>query len=134
LGNGMQTAIALCPAQEVAFRYLLRVLAMGNVCVLNAGCGLGRTTVLRRLHAETGGVFLNMSDLTDALRVQHPAALEETFERLVLDALVADDTVIVDDLHLLTCVAAGSILRRGLLDAPLTTLCTLAAEKGKKLV
>jgi hypothetical protein len=107
---------------------------MGNVSVLNAGCGLGRTTVLRRLHAETGGVFLNMSDLTDALRAQHPAALEETFERLVLDALVANDTVIVDDLHLLTCVAGCSILRRGLLDAPLTTVCSLAAEKGKKLI
>src|SRR5262245_52153749 len=86
-GKGKENTIELCPAQQVAFERLLRLLSIGNVCVLYGNCGLGRTTVLLRLRAETGGALLNMKDFTEAIRSQHPTALEETFERLVLDAL-----------------------------------------------
>ncbi|HEV2947265.1 MAG TPA: hypothetical protein VGX70_07805 [Gemmataceae bacterium] len=71
-GNCQETTIELCPAQQVAFERLLRLLSIGNVCVLHGNCGLGRTTVLRRLRAETDGAFLNMKDFTDAIRSQHP--------------------------------------------------------------
>jgi DNA replication protein DnaC len=136
-GNGRQTATELCPAQQVAFERLLRVFSIGNVCVLYGNCGLGRTTVLHRLRAETGGAFLNMKDFTEAIRSQHPTALEETFERLVLEALAQHEVVIVDDLHLLTCVAGGCnhfYPRNGLLNAPLSTIATLAAETGRKVI
>jgi hypothetical protein len=84
-GNGQTTTIELCPAQQVAFEHLVRVLSMGNVCVLHGNCGLGRPTVLLRLRAETCGAFLCMKDFTKDIRGQNPA-LEETFERLVLDS------------------------------------------------
>jgi len=55
---------------------------------------------------------------------------------MVLDAL-GDRKVILDDLHLLTCVAGGCnhfYPRNGMLNAPLNTICTIAAETGKKLI
>ncbi|MBV9467609.1 MAG: ATP-binding protein, partial [Abitibacteriaceae bacterium] len=128
--------LQLCPAQQRALEGLKRGLGIGHVLALWSETGLGKTTVLREIQRVTGGGFLNMADFMDAMRGQHPIALEETFERLVLDALAIHDVVIVDDLHLLTNVSSCGdfYLRSRLLDAPLTTLCTYAEETGKRLI
>src|SRR6516225_9153279 len=92
-GNSrQQTVTELCPAQRRGFDHLFRVLPLGNVFVLSCKKGLGRTTVLRELHAQMGGAFLKMKDFFEGLRVEHPSSLEETFERLVLDALADHST------------------------------------------
>jgi hypothetical protein len=127
----------LCPAQQHALDRLRHVLTLGNVFALRSDTGLGRTTVLRELHTQLGGAFLNMADYMAALQTSDPVALEETFERLIFDALRAHPAVVVDDLHLLACVVGGCnhfYQRKGLLDMPLTTLATFAAEAGKKLI
>jgi transitional endoplasmic reticulum ATPase len=127
--------VQLTPTQQRAYDELRRLLPLGNVFVLAGNNGVGRTTVLRQLHREVGGAFLNMKDFTGALRLGDPAALEETFEQIVLQALEAQDTVIVDDLRLLSNLTSHHFYPRfGLLDAPLTTLTTFAADAGKKLV
>jgi ATP-dependent 26S proteasome regulatory subunit len=128
-------AVQLTPSQQRASDELRRLLPLGNVFVLAGSEGVGRTTVLRRLHRELGGAFLNMKDFTTALRQRDPAALEETFEQMVLQALESENLVIVDDLRLLSAVTAHHFYPRfGLLDAPLTTLTGFAADAGKKLV
>lgn len=128
---------SLCPAQQAAFHGLASALPDGNVFVLSGGDGMGKTTVLRALHRQVGGAFLNIKDLIDALRPHHPLAIEETFDELVMAALRAHDHVIVDDLHLVAGVAIGGCgfyPRSGLLNGPLTTATTYAAEAGKKLI
>ncbi len=125
----------LSPSQQQGYDELRRLLPLGNVFVLAGSDGVGRTTVLRQFHQDTGGAFLNMKDFTAALRQRDPGALEETFEQLVLAALDRHDVVIVDDLRLLSAVTSHHFYPRyGLLDAPLTTLTSLAADAGKKLV
>ncbi len=128
-------SVQLCPSQQRGYDELRRLLPLGNVFALTAGAGLGRTTVLRQLHRDLGGALLGMQHLTDALRRRNPVALEETFEQLVLDALCEHDAVFVDDLRLLSAVTGNHFYpRSGLLDAPLTTLCSYAVDAGKKLV
>jgi predicted AAA+ superfamily ATPase len=128
-------SVHLTPSQQRAYDELRRLLPMGNVFALAGGEGVGRTTVLRHLHGEVGGAFLTMKDFTAALRLGDPAALEETFEEIVLQALEDQDVVIVDDLRLLSAVTAHHFYPRyGLLDAPLTTLTSFAADAGKKLI
>jgi hypothetical protein len=125
----------LCPAQQQGLDQLRRLLPLSNVFALTGAVGSGRTTVLRLLHKEVGGAFLNMKDFMDVLRLRGPAALEETFEGLVLDALNQHRHVIVDDLRLLSDVVGSCnhfYQRRDLLDAPLTTLTTLAVETDRK--
>src|SRR5437868_3990034 len=95
-------AVALCPAEQLAFDELLRVLSLGNVVALGGETGMGKTTVLQEAHRAVGGAFLTMKDYIDALRRQHPAAMEETFEEMVMRALTDEDCVLVDDLHLLS--------------------------------
>jgi ATP-dependent 26S proteasome regulatory subunit len=128
---------ALCPAQQQGLDELRQLLPLGSVFTLSGPGGSGRTTVLRLLHQQSGGAFLNMKDFTDMLRERNPVALEETFERMVLDAMKQHRQIIVDDLGLLSNVVGSCnhfYQRRGLLDSPLTTIATLAVESDQKLI
>jgi SpoVK/Ycf46/Vps4 family AAA+-type ATPase len=128
---------ALCPAQHHAFDRLQQLLPLGNVFMLSGGTGCGRTTVLQQVHAHQGGALLTLKDFFQALRSRHPHALEETFEQLVLEALLHHQTVCVDDLDVLYRVIGGGChfyQRNGLVNGPLTTLATYAAQVGKQIV
>jgi ATP-dependent 26S proteasome regulatory subunit len=128
-------SLELTPAQQRGYDELRRLFPLGNVFVLSGDAGLGRTAVLRQLHREVGGVFLNMGDFTSTLCQRAPATLEETFEQIVLHALESSDIVIVDDLPLLTAVTSHAFYpRHGLFEVPLTTLTTVAVDAGKKLI
>jgi ATP-dependent 26S proteasome regulatory subunit len=126
----------LCHAQQQAFDSLLEVLPLGNVFVLYGSSGSGKTTILRKIHHQVQSVFLNMKDFIDAMQDRNPLALEETFEQMVMDALQANEIVIVDDLHLINNVVCcgGAYPRLRFLDAPLTALTTYAVEAQKKLI
>lgn len=129
----------LSPTQQKEFDRLAYALQVGSAVALWGGTGTGKTTILQQLHRVRGGKFLNMKDFVEAMRGQHPLAVEETFERLMMDALIQNDTVILDDLHLLYDVVCGcgydnAYPRAKFLDAPLTTLLVHAEEAGKRLV
>src|SRR5262245_56384995 len=128
--------VKFSPAQQEAFDNLSRLLAIGNVFVLYGAIGAGKSTVLGEIHRETGGAFLSVRNFVEAMRGRHPLALEETFEQMVMEAISANDAVIVDDLNLLNdVVCCGHFYpRMGFLNAPLTALTVYAAENGKKLI
>jgi transitional endoplasmic reticulum ATPase len=130
-------AITLCPTQQRALDHLRHALPLGNIFVVSSPTGLGRTTVLREIQTELDAAFLDMKNFLAALQSRHPHALEETFEQTLLDALSHNDAVIVDDLHLLTCVVGDCNMfypRKGLLDGPMTTLAVHTIQAGKKLI
>jgi hypothetical protein len=51
------TTVVLAPTQQRVAAQILAALDAGDVCLLQAGSGMGRTTVLRWLHARLGGIF-----------------------------------------------------------------------------
>ncbi|HWX19690.1 MAG TPA: ATP-binding protein [Candidatus Binatia bacterium] len=126
----------LCPAQQRAFDSLSAGVQVGSILRLRSGCGRGKTTILRELHQQVGGAFLNMKDFVEASAKNHPLALEETLYRLLLDALRAHPVVIMDDLHLLDLYSAGCHFypRSGYFNSIMMGLCTYALEAGKKLI
>src|SRR5262249_42173376 len=128
--------IKFSPAQQEAYDNLSRLLTIGNIFVLYGAIGSGKSTVLGELRRETGGAFLSVRYLVEAMRGSHPLAMEETFEKMVMEAISASDTVIVDDLNLLNdVVCCGHFYpRAGFLNAPLTTLTAYASEAGKRLI
>ena len=126
----------LCPSQRVAFDSAMAALETTTAAVVHCAEGLGRTTVLRALHASLGGAFLGGRELLEASRDSHPLATEETFHALISRALAAADVVIVDDLHLLAnATTFHQFHPRGalLLDA-VVALTSMAEEAGKTLV
>src|SRR2546422_827005 len=77
-----QPGIQLCPAQKSAFDNLSAGLQVGSIVRLWGGVGRGKTTILKELHKQVGGVLLNMKDFVEASAKNHPLALEETLYQL----------------------------------------------------
>src|SRR5436189_6320399 len=89
--------ITLCPAQQATFDWFGHALELANIFVLWAGSGRGETTILQKLHGKTGGAFLSMKDYMRALGEGDPLAMEETVERLILDAFAHTGDVMLDE-------------------------------------
>src|SRR5881394_2130226 len=131
-----QPGIQLCPAQKRAFENLSSGLHVGAIVRLWGGVGRGKTTILKELHKQTGGVLLNMKDFVEASAKNHPLALEETLYQLLFDTLRSHAVVIVDDVHLVDLSAGGCHFypRSGYFNSIMMGLCTYALESGKKLI
>jgi SpoVK/Ycf46/Vps4 family AAA+-type ATPase len=132
----MHNTIQLTPAQKTALNSLRHALTLNPVALLWGDNGSGKTTVLQELARECHMRMLTLKDLLEAMRSQHPLALEETFERIVLEALDLAEGVIIDDVDVLESVVGGcrSYPRSDWLEAPALTLCRYAVETNKKLV
>jgi len=126
----------LSPAQQRAFDYLTAGLKIGSILRLSGGTGRGKTTILKELHQQVGGAFLNMKDFVEASAKNHPLALEETLYQIIFNALTAHPVVVVDDLHLLDLYSAGCHFypRSGYFNSIMMGLCTYVLEAKKKLV
>lgn len=133
----MQSEAPLTPAQASAHVRLKEALRVGNFVGLIGGPGMGKSTLLRRLHAEVGGAFIEITDLVHTLRNEHPLAIEESYERVLLDALADHSTVFVDDFHLFMNVVGECrhfYPRAGLADAALTAALSYALAEGKRII
>src|SRR5580692_2169617 len=128
--------IELIPAQNPPYRVLRYALKAGDLLLLNSVSGRGRTTVLKKLHEETGGAFINSKDFIESSAERHPLALEEAFHDRVLSALRDNQTVYVDDADLIhEATSTCHFYPRGsYIDAALLDLSERVAREGKKLV
>ncbi len=130
------SSVELCPAQKRAFDNLSTGLQIGSILRLWSGTGRGKTTILRKIHRQIGGVFFNTKDFVEASSTKHPMALEETVYQVLMDALKGNSLVIVDDLHLLDLFSGGCHFypRSGYFNTAMMALCTYALEANKKFV
>ena len=131
----MPNEVRLTPAQEAAAKGLLSGIPAGEVFVLQGQPGMGKTTILRKVHAVTGGAFLGARQFMTELAGHQPLAIEEAFLNMLDSALMNHDLVLVDDLHLVTNVVESFRYHRTyLLDAALTTVLGEASAQHKKLI
>ena len=115
---------------------LTREVPGGGVFVLQGAQGMGKTTILKKLHAEVGGLLLNSREFLMQLEARHPLAIEEAFLETMRRAFAATDLVILDDLQMVTDVdnGCGGYPRPGLFKAPAETLMREGAAAGKTMV
>jgi ATP-dependent 26S proteasome regulatory subunit len=126
----------LLPAQQKAFETLEREIAAHHVAVLIGRPGAGKSTVLRALHAKTGGAYLTTREFIEASVDRHPLALDETVYGVLNAALASHDAVIVDDFHFVSLVSCctHAYPRQNFLAAAMVPLAALAQDEGKTLV
>jgi transitional endoplasmic reticulum ATPase len=124
----------LAPAQQAVSQNLLRAIACGNVVVLQGDVGRGKTTVLRHVQAETGGLLLGMREFMRVLEARTPFAIEEAWTGLLEASLAEHDLVILDDMHLISRVLEDySYPRSHLLNVAITAIFEQAAPDKKFL-
>jgi hypothetical protein len=128
--------IQLIPAQSAPYRVLRYALDAGDLLLLTSVSGRGRTTVLKKLHEETGGAFINSKDFIEGSAERHPLALEEAFHSRVLSAFRDNKTVYVDDADLIHDATSRCHFypRGSYIEAALLELSERTIREGKKLV
>ena len=99
--------VELCPTQETLVHGIRHALTVGRFVHLWSGPGMGTTTVLRHLEAETGGVLLNAASFLEAAKGEDPLALEEAVRKSIGKALRDHETVLIDDLPAIVQVMIG---------------------------
>ena len=133
--DDMTSPIRLAPAQQMAADRLSSSLSKGEIFVLRAQPGMGRTAVLAHVHAAAAGVFLGVRDLLCELTVRTPETIEEAFLAMLDRAVTNSGVVILDDLHLVRAIVDScNYPRTNLLEAVLTAVMTEAAARNKKLI
>ena len=130
-----QREIVLTPVQQTAANGLLEGLAESGVLVLRGQPGSGKTAVLQTVHAAAGGAFLGAQQFVESRTARQRAAIGEAFLRLIEEALVNQELIVIDDLHLVTNLVESRGHSRSLLfNATLTVILGEAGAMRKKLV
>lgn len=131
-----QQHIHLIPAQEAACNVLKYAFGAGNLLLLMSPSGRGRTTVLRKLHSETGGAFVTGKEFIETSAARHPLSLEETLYSAVISALREHDIVYVDDIDLIHDATSSCHFypRGSYVETALLELSDAALRANKKLV
>jgi transitional endoplasmic reticulum ATPase len=125
----------LTPAQRVAADRLLAAIRAGNIVVLKAAHGAGRSTVLRAVAAATNGALVGAGEFMSVLAGHQPAAIEEAFVSLMDGTLGSHDFAILDDLHLINAVVnACDYPRACMLEVALTAILERAVARNKQIL
>jgi transitional endoplasmic reticulum ATPase len=127
--------VTLSPSQQRSAEGVMRGLERGDCAVLQDRGSSGKTTVLRYVHQQLGGVLIGVRKLLAKLAAYEPAAIEEAFLDLLDEHIAEHDLLIVDDLHLVkNVVESYDYVRKNLFDAVLTAALESAAAARKKVL
>lgn len=127
--------IDLCPTQQIAYDYFLRMIPTNNILIIRGGTGRGKSTFLHKLNEEIGGKLLTVKDLIDKMHEQHPLAIVEAVEKIMMSALSEAETVLLDDLSMIVKLCNHHMSPRvGFLDVVLISLMNYASQSNKKLI
>lgn len=126
----------LTPSQQAAYDSLKLAMNAGNLIYLRCPHGRGRTTILRKLHEETGGAFVTAKDFVEVSATQHPLSLEETLHSVVAKSLRDHEIVYVDDIDLIhEATSSCHFYPRGqYIETTLLALVHLVLKENRKLV
>jgi len=125
----------LSPAQRAATERVFSAVRTGNIVVLKAAHGAGRTTVLRAVEAATGGALIGAREFMSVLAGHQAAAIEEAFVSLMDRVLDRHGFAILDDFHLINAVVnACDYPRTWLLDVALTAILERAIARNQHVL
>jgi transitional endoplasmic reticulum ATPase len=128
--------LTLSPTQQKARKALVAAITRPGLVALAAESGMGRTTILGTLGADTKTVRLDVRDFMAALGRHHPLALEESWHELVTTALARDaQLVLFDDFQSILNVCLGHMYpRTNLLWGAIQSVSRVAHDSGKSVV
>jgi predicted AAA+ superfamily ATPase len=130
--------ITLSPTQASAFDSLSAALDFGRFLVVWGAPGLGKSTILRQLHAARfpSAPLISTKDLLAEMADRHPLALEEAYADILRRAFRKSNVVLADDLHLLDAVVCCHYYypRKSYFTSALTAVVNEAVEADHTLI
>lgn len=126
----------LLPVQDLALTRLLYSVDISPVTVFESAAATGKTTVLKRLIDQVGGVRIDGRAIISATGQGAHAGIEEQLLRLLEDALARHDLVVIDDVDHLNALmsATPGYPRFGGFAALLLTVMDQVWDANKRLV
>jgi len=129
----------LSPAQQASYDALVKSLTVGNFVVVHGRDGRGKTTILRKLHAEQNSKLLDTREYLEEIALKDPFQMEEVLEEMLRKAMDESDLVVMDDIDLIYNVICGCgygdpYQRKKFVEAVFENICNYYLENNKKLV
>lgn len=125
----------LTPSQQIAFDASMAALASNAIVLLESEPGMGKSTVLRALHRQTGGKFLNAEDIYRAHARSTATEYEQVVYDTIRDAVEGYDVVYFDNVGDYQAAShAYGHHRPELFDAVFKSIYDTVDLAGKKLV
>jgi transitional endoplasmic reticulum ATPase len=112
----------LSPAQAIAYRRLVDAVRAAPIVALTGAPGSGKTSLLRLLAQELGGVFLATEDMVTIVRQRDSLVCADSVFLAIEQAFEQADTVILDNLGMMFSFAAMGHSASGAADKILSLL------------
>lgn len=126
---------SLTPSQQQAFDRALVFSRSSSSLLIEGEAGMGKSMVLRALHAETGGRYLNGEDLLRTHARSAPQDYEQVVYDMIRAALEGADTVYYDNVGDFQAAShAFAYHRPELFDAVFKALYDYVESSGKRLI
>lgn len=130
-------SLNLSPRQQRALESLTAALQRHFFVRLHGQPSRGKSTILRTLHGQTGGIFLSARDYVEAGLTRDPIAIEESFFTFLSAKLIerAQEYIYLDDFSAILRPAAGpGNPRQGYMELAIKAVLDSAITRGKKLI
>ncbi len=125
----------LTPSQKIAFEAAMAAHRSNALVLVESEPGMGKSTVLRAMHAETGGRYLDAQTVMRAHARSAATDYEKVVFDVIRDAFDQDDVVYYDDISEFQELSGNARYARwGLFDAAFKALYDHAAATGKRFV
>ncbi len=87
----------LTPSQQIAFDKAMAAFNSNSIVLVESEAGMGKTTLLRAMHRQTGGKFLDAEDILRAHARAEPNEYEQVVYDTIRDAIEGHDVVYFDN-------------------------------------
>ncbi|MCU1785288.1 AAA family ATPase [Pseudomonas sp. 13B_2.1_Bac1] len=124
----------LTPSQAEAFNRIERVMKAATAIGLIAAPGCGKSTVLRHLAEQHGGIVITVANMTEAAGLKPANEFETTIGRMIATHLQNYPLVVVDDLDYFVGPASNASTRPGFVRTVLRQLRMQAQASGRHLL
>jgi SpoVK/Ycf46/Vps4 family AAA+-type ATPase len=125
----------LTPSQQLAFDKAMAAFASNSIVLVESEAGMGKSSILRAMHRQTGGKFLDAEDILRAHARSEPQEYEQVVYDTIRDAIKGYDIVYFDNVgDYQTASHAGYYHRPEVFDAVFKALYDAVDFAGKKFV
>ena len=125
----------LTPSQQIAFDKAIAASDSAAIVLIEGEMGMGKSTILKAMHRQTGGKFLDAEDILRAHARSEPQEYEQVVFDTIRDAIEGYDIVYYDNVGDFQAASHAAYYHRPeMFDAVFKALYDAVSFAGKKFI